>query len=155
VNSIESAQPDPAGDPAGHSNFHQRLGIRRVPAPRGQGRIELVVGPEHLRSRAIAHGGVLASLLDAACGMAAGSLAPEGHDVVTVQLNVNFIRPAWPGEALHAHGQVEHAGRRTAVARARVETSNGQLVALGSATLMYLPLTPGPFAPPTTDSERS
>jgi uncharacterized protein (TIGR00369 family) len=105
----------------------------------GQSRIDLVVAPHHLRTRGITHGGVFAALLDAAQGMAAASVAPEGCDVVTAQLNVNFIRTATLGERLTATARVQHAGRRTAVTSAEIRTSSGQLTATGSATMLYLP----------------
>jgi uncharacterized protein (TIGR00369 family) len=80
--------------------------------------------------------------MDTALGWAAGSRAPTGLDVVTAQLNVNFIRPARPGEILIAWGEVQHAGRRTAVARGEIQTADGALVATGSATLMYVQIEP-------------
>jgi uncharacterized protein (TIGR00369 family) len=109
----------------------------------GRSLVELTVENPHLRSHAIAHGGVFATLLDAAQGMAAASVAPSGFDVVTVQLNVNFIRPAGVGETLVARGEVVHAGRRTAVTRGEIRTAAGDLAATGSATLMFLTLERG------------
>jgi uncharacterized protein (TIGR00369 family) len=111
-----------------------------------------------LRTRGIAHGGVFAALLDAAQGMAAASVAPQGSDVVTVQLNVNFIRTATLGERLTATAKVQHSGRRTAVTAAEIRTSSGQLAATASATLLYLPisddppLAPDPGAQPAPSS---
>lgn len=93
----------------------------------------------HLRAGGIAHGGVLASLLDAAQGMAAASLATPHQDIVTIQLNLNFIRPARENELLSARAEVLHHGRRTAVTRAEILTEAGMLVATSSATLMYVP----------------
>jgi uncharacterized protein (TIGR00369 family) len=98
----------------------------------------MTVQEHHLRTLGIMHGGVLATLLDSAMGIAAGTLAPPGHLVVTVQLNINFIRPAWCGETLVATGEVFHAGRQTAVARGEVHTSTGTLIGSGSATFMYI-----------------
>ena len=59
--------------------------------------------------------------------------------MVTAQINVNFIRPAWSGERLEATAEVKHAGRKTAVATGEIRTEGGSLVATGSATLMYVP----------------
>ena len=118
----------------------------------GRVRVRYVVGAGHLRSGGIAHGGVLATLLDTALGLSAASLAAAGMDVVTAQLNANFVRPARLGERLDARGEVQHAGRRTAVARAEVRTEAGELVATGSATLIYLP--PGDLGPPTLAAEK-
>jgi uncharacterized protein (TIGR00369 family) len=124
--------------------LHEHLGIWPREVGAGRSRVELPIASHHLRSRGIAHGGVFAALLDAAQGMAAASVAPDGHDVVTIQLNVNFIRQAGAGETLVALGEVVHHGRRTAVTRAEVRTDSGALAAVGSATLMYLPVAHGP-----------
>jgi uncharacterized protein (TIGR00369 family) len=114
----------------------------------------MVVGSRHLRTFGLLHGGVIAALLDAAMGTAAMTRAPTDHDVVTAQLNVNFIRPAWEGESLSATGELIHAGRRTAVARGEVRTTTGVLVAAASATFLYTPLSDPAHRPPVL-SERA
>jgi acyl-CoA thioesterase len=118
------------------------LGIRPLEVGEGRSRVELVVSDQHLRTRGIAHGGLVATLMDTALGWAAGSKAPDGLDVVTAQLNINFIRPARPGELLIAWGEVQHAGRRTAVVRGEIQTGDGALIATGSGTLMYVHIDP-------------
>jgi uncharacterized protein (TIGR00369 family) len=82
---------------------------------------------------------VIATLMDTSLGLAAAHHAAEGLDVVTAQINVNFIRPAWSGEVLQATAEIRHAGRKTAVATGEIRTENGELVATGSATLIYVP----------------
>lgn len=131
--------PAPGGER--RAPFHALLGLRTLEAGGGRGRLELVVKEHHLRTLGILHGGVFAALLDAVMGMAASTSARGGDDVVTVQLNVNFLRPAALGEALVAAAEVLHAGRRTAVARGEVRTASGELAALGSGTFMFLPPT--------------
>jgi acyl-CoA thioesterase len=123
--------------------YHQLLDIVPEEVGGGRARVSLHVSTSHLRTLGIVHGGVLASLLDAAQGMAAASAARAGYDVVTVQLNINFLRPAGEGDHLIATGHVVHAGRRTAVTRGEVHTAEGELSATGSATLMFLPHTVG------------
>jgi uncharacterized protein (TIGR00369 family) len=136
--------PTPGPDPSG-MHFLDLLGIKPVERERGRGRVELVVSAPHLRTHGIAHGGVVATLLDTVMGMSAGTLAPEKFDVVTIQLNINYIRPAWLGEMLSAVGEVRHSGRRTAVARGEVLTAGGLLVASGTATFMFV--APADFVP--------
>src|SRR5688500_6310892 len=93
-------------------SFFHLIGATPIAYEGGQGRLELTVQPRHLRSLGIAHGGFLASLLDSVMGMAAASLCPPDHYVMTVQLNVQFIRPAHEGEALVATAEVMHSGRQ-------------------------------------------
>lgn len=121
------------------SPYHQTLGITSLRSGGGRAEAVLVLGEPHLRTLKIAHGGLLASLLDTATGLAASSQLPEDHYAVTAQLNCNFIRPAWSGETLMATGQVVHRGRRTAVSNGEIRTSDGALVATATATILYIP----------------
>ncbi len=115
------------------------LQIRSEAVAPGRARILFEVRESHLRSRGIAHGGIIATLMDTALGLAASSKAPDGLDVVTAQISVNFIRPAWLGERLVALAEVRHAGRKTAVATGEIHTEGGALIATGSATLVFVP----------------
>lgn len=115
-------------------SFLERLGATGD----GAGRLILKVGPPHLRSLGIAHGGMLATLLDSVMGLDASSGAPADHYAVTIQLNINYIRPGFVGETLIATSTMSHRGRSTAVARGELRTDAGALVATGSATFAFV-----------------
>lgn len=115
------------------------LDMRPMTVEPGRVRVAYQVASDHLRTGGIAHGGAIATLMDTALGFAASTMAPEGLDVVTAQISINYIRPARAGERLEAVGEVRHSGRRTAVATGEVRTQSGALVATGSATLMFVP----------------
>ena len=95
---LSAAEPEdlPSGTP--HSvdirqiPFLDLLGVRSIDARDGTCRLELAVLPQHMRNLGIVHGGVIATLLDTAMGIAASTLAPRGHVVLTAQLNAN---PSW------------------------------------------------------------
>lgn len=78
------------------------------------------------------HGGVLATLIDAAAWCAAAVHYPSW--ITTVEFDVRLLEPVI-GENLVATGQVVRAGKRIAVAQAEVRTAAGRLVAVGGATL--------------------
>lgn len=118
--------------------FHEHVGLHVELAEGGRSRSRLAVDEHHLREGGIVHGGVLATLLDVAIGVAARSLSPNGPDLVTIQLNVHFVRATRAGEVLVASGEVLHPGRRTVVARGEIRTETGDLVATGTGTLFYL-----------------
>lgn len=128
------------------SPFLRELGVVLAERDAGFVRLEITVAERHLRTRGIAHGGVIASLLDTAMGVAVSTKVPEGCFPVTAQLNVNFIRPAWDGEDLHIEGKVRHSGRTTAVAQGEIRTDSGVLVATSSGTFSFV-------ADPDTESE--
>ncbi len=133
-----------AGAHARHVSLLQLLEIHRIEVGDGRATFEMVVDEKHLRSLGILHGGVTATLLDTVMGFAAATKAAEGFHVVTIQLNVNFIRPAWESQRLLATGEIRHAGRQTAVAHGEVRMDEETLVAAGTATFLYLPTeTPG------------
>ena len=118
-------------------SFLERLGVRADEA----GHLVLEVRAGHLRTLGIAHGGVIATLLDSVMGMTANRSGPPDHYLVTAQLNVHFLRPAFEGETLIASSEVRHAGRKTSMAQGEIHTSGGDLVATASATFVYVPHT--------------
>ncbi len=63
------------------------------------------------------HGGLIGTLCDNSAAAAAGTLAPPGHMVLTVEYKINFLNPGG-GEALVARGQVLKSGRSLKVCRA-------------------------------------
>ncbi|MBJ6145667.1 PaaI family thioesterase [Hymenobacter sp. BT559] len=86
-----------------------------VPAP-GQAEYRMVIKPEHLSSPGVAHGGVLAGLMDAVLGAAALTLAfTTGELVSTVEFKINFLHPVRLGDELRATAQVDHAGKSLVV----------------------------------------
>ena len=78
--------------------------------------IALEVAHKHTNMRGIAHGGMLATLCDAALGiniaMARRPLAP----MVTVNLSTDYLEAARPGDWLEAHVHLRKSGRRLAFA---------------------------------------
>ena len=120
--------------------FMELLDVHIAAAENGRSCVEMTVSDKHLRAMEMMHGGMTATLMDTALGVAAYSLCPTDHYSVTVQLDIKYTRPALPGQKLRATGQVQHAGKRTAVATGEIRADDGTLIATGSATLMYLPL---------------
>jgi acyl-CoA thioesterase len=126
-----------------HANlFWRYLGIEVEAA--GEGWVKLRVSMrDELRNAAGApvHGGVLATLVDAAVGGALGTYgvaAGGGVDQATLDLNVSFVGAA-RGDSLLAEGRIIRRGRTIAFGETRVTDTAGTLVALGRATYMLLP----------------
>jgi uncharacterized protein (TIGR00369 family) len=84
------------------------------------------------------HAGIVATVLDSACGYAAFSLMPETAGVLTTEFKVNLLAPA-AGERLIAIGRVIKPGRTLTVTQGEVHAESGgkrKLVAIMTATLM-------------------
>lgn len=82
------------------------------------------------------HGGVVASLVDVACGYAALSVMPEEREVLTVEFKVQFLKPAQT-DRLIAVGQVVQAGRTLTVCEGSVfDATRTRVLARMTATMM-------------------
>ncbi len=81
----------------------------------------------------IAHGGVLATIIDVTADFAIA--AKLGRPTPTVDLRIDYHRPAAPGD-LRARAQVIRLGGTVAVAEAEVFDMSGKLVASGRGTYL-------------------
>jgi len=124
--------------PFEESPFLALLGAELVDRGEGTATLALNLSEVHLRTRGIAHGGVIATLLDTAMGVAVSTQTPEGSFAVTCQLNVHFIRPGWNGERMMISANVSHSGSTTSVAQAEMTTGSGTRVAIASGTFSFV-----------------
>ncbi len=100
----------------------------------GEGKVELsmpVLAGKHTNLYKIAHGGAIASLADSAMGIAC---ATTGKKVVTLEMNINFIKGAAAQAAIKAIGKVIHNGKNTMVAESEIIDSQNQLLAKARGT---------------------
>ncbi|MBK7667445.1 MAG: PaaI family thioesterase [Sphingobacteriaceae bacterium] len=80
-----------------------------------EGNVEyyLTISKNHLATPNSAHGGVIASLIDAALGVAGLSMVYKENKVVsTVEYKTNFMNPALLNDELKAVAKVEQRGKR-------------------------------------------
>ena len=82
------------------------------------------------------HGGVLASLVDVACGYAALTKMPAEREVLTVEFKINFLKPANTDRVI-AVGQVIQSGRTLTVCEGTVfDSTRTRVLAKMTATMM-------------------
>jgi uncharacterized protein (TIGR00369 family) len=94
--------------------------------------LELPISPHHLNRNGVLHGGVLMTMLDTACGLAAGH-APglrEPQPTVTVALTCNFIASV-SGGRIFARGRVDGGGKRISATYAEIRDEDDRLLATG------------------------
>ena len=85
------------------------------------------------------HGGVVASLVDVACGYAALSVMPDDREVLTVEFKIHFLKPA-KADRVIAVGQVVQAGRTLTVCEGSVfDATRTRVLARMTATMMAVP----------------
>lgn len=131
------AKLEGADDPAATRPYYRLLGLRaEAGEPAGQARLVLESRSELENSRGEVHGGVIASLLDAAMGVAARSALPPGYGTTSASLTVNYVAPG--RGTLTARGRVVRQGRTLASAEATVTDASDAVVAHAVATLRII-----------------
>jgi uncharacterized protein (TIGR00369 family) len=119
------------------SGFAGVMGVRVMSGAAGEAVVECDVGADHLNIGGTVHGGVLATLIDVAVGVACHSMDPEGtrRPMATTELNVTFLQPSSAGP-LSCRARIRRRGRSLAVGEAEVTDGVGKLLALGRATYL-------------------
>jgi uncharacterized protein (TIGR00369 family) len=86
------------------------------------------------------HAGVIAAIVDSACGYAALSLMPMDAAVLTTEFKMNLLSPA-RGDYLMAHGRVIRPGKKLMVCLGEAFAHDGETVkqvALMTASMMVV-----------------
>ncbi|MBI1858189.1 MAG: PaaI family thioesterase [Candidatus Melainabacteria bacterium] len=105
-------------------DFDKHLGLKVVKRKKGYCKIRLDVKPKYLNRGGIVHGGVLATLCDVALAGAVATAMREGQWCVTVQLQIEYMNPAFLGEPLFGYGKLIRAGRTLAFVEGGIETKS-------------------------------
>jgi len=126
-----AALPFPATVP-----FVESLGIELHGFGHGHAELRVDLDAAHLNTWAVAHGGVVMTMLDVAMAMAARSAHPSGQGVATIEMKTSFMRPA-EGQ-LRALGKLLHATSTLAFCSGELFDDSGKLCASASGTFKYL-----------------
>lgn len=116
--------------------FNHHLGLHIVRMFKDGLALECDMRPEMQNGHGTLHGGVTASLVDAAVGIAAIALS-GGRRLSTVDLKVTYLRPASGGK-LHCRAHLIKTGRTVVFGEAKVRDGQGRVIASGQATYIYL-----------------
>jgi uncharacterized protein (TIGR00369 family) len=82
------------------------------------------------------HGGLVATLLDVACGYAALSVIPADREVLTVEFKINFLKPTNTDRVI-AVGHVVQSGRTLTVCEGTAfDAARARILARMTATMM-------------------
>ncbi|MDQ6730463.1 MAG: PaaI family thioesterase [Actinomycetota bacterium] len=116
--------------------FAGDIGVREEVAEDGQARLEFVAASWHLNPAGTVHGGVLATLVDAAMGLAARSSTDDGEVPATSQLTIAYLTAGREG-LMAVTAQVRKQGDHLLVCDADVE-QDGKAVVHAVATFAVL-----------------
>lgn len=121
----------------------QVMGIRVVSARRGAVQFTMTVMEPFFNHLGFLAGGVLATGLDSALGCAVLSVLDADMDIVTLDLNVDFLRAVDPRvKLLVIDAEVSHHGRARGLATGRVTDENGRVYAIGKGNCLIRPKIP-------------
>jgi uncharacterized protein (TIGR00369 family) len=131
------------------TRFNEFLGTTFERTEQGEVACILELDDHHRNRRGVAHGGVVASLLDSALGGAVVDAIPKEWWCATVSLSVQFVAGG-RGSRLIATGRVRRFGRRVAFAEGEVRDDAGRLIATAQGSWHVWTHRPG-LAPEATD----
>jgi len=115
------------------SPFHAGFGISVDEAAVGEVKLGWEARPDHRNLQGLVHGGILATLVDIAMGLAVRTVVGPTRRHVTIDLHVNYLRPARPGR-LEALGNVVRVGTHVGFAEGSVMDAAGRLLIRASGT---------------------
>ena len=107
--------------------FAGELGIREETAEDGRSRLEFSAEPKHLNAAGTVHGGVLATLVDAAMGSAARSRTDDGEVPATSQLTIAYLSAAREG-LLVVNARVRKRGDHLLLCDANIDQDDKTVV---------------------------
>jgi uncharacterized protein (TIGR00369 family) len=125
----------------GQTAFLRALGGELVEFKKGIGRLrlpwseKLVGNPQ----TGVVHGGVITAMLDQSCGMAIGSALDTPMGMATLDLRIDYMKPATPREDILIEAECLKITREIAFARARAyHTAIDDPIAIATGTFMLM-----------------
>lgn len=118
----------------------QMMGASLTLVAPGAVEIELPYRDDLTQQHGFIHAGIIASVLDSACGYAAFSLMPADAAVLSIEFKVNLLAPA-KGELIRVRAEVKRAGQNITVCTAdawAITAGQSKVVATMLATMMCL-----------------
>lgn len=101
----------------------------------GTSLLEIDLQHKHLQPFGVVHGGVFASIIDAAAFWSVFPEVSQDEGMTTVDLKINYLAPSFEGRLI-AKGSKIKLGRTLALGEARVYDIDEKLLAHGVSTLI-------------------
>lgn len=123
------------------NNFGKTIGMTFELLEPGKVIYKMRVSKEILAQPIAAHGGAIAALMDATLGVAALSMVCEDNKVVsTVELSINYLKPAIVGDELVGEAEMINCGNRLLYFEGKIRNQKGDVIAAGKGTFNAYPI---------------
>jgi uncharacterized protein (TIGR00369 family) len=126
------------GQIVNRSPYFQLLSMEIRDLQWGTALLEVQLEEKHLQPFGSVHGGVMASVVDAAAFWAAFPQVENGMGLTTVEIKINYLAPIQKGRLI-ATGRCIKMGKTIALGEAVVKDDLEKLIAHGTATMMVVP----------------
>jgi len=110
------------------SNSTALLGFDVESVHDGRAIFRLDVRPKHKQIHDVVHGGILAALADTTAAIAAYTVIPQGVEIATLELKINYLEPV-PGGRVLADAKVLRKGRNFIVVECEIFNESGSMAA--------------------------
>lgn len=117
------------------TGWRKLCGIKVAKLEGGKLTLSMLITEELSNVHGIAHGGALSGLLDTVMGL---SCMLKGKKVVTMNLNLNFIKGPKIGTTVYATADISHIGRTSIITDAECFDEKGTLYAKANGTFYIL-----------------
>ncbi len=118
------------------SAYWSYLGIKVRQVETGYARLYLPFNRELSQINRFMHGGAIASLVDAAGGVALiGELELDKENMATAEMKLNYLNPVTMDQKeIEAHARLLKRGKAIGVSQVEVHDASGKMVAFGIST---------------------
>jgi acyl-CoA thioesterase len=115
--------------------FFRFLEAKVETTSRGQARLQIKMKPEYANTYGIAHGGIIAALVDMAAGVALRTLKVR---IVTVETSTSYYTAVSLTNKLIADAKLTHEGKKILHAKVDIYSNDNTIVAQGKAIFYIL-----------------
>lgn len=145
MDSLDTAAAQRIHDSFAKQSAMATLGARLTHLSRGQAHVCFDWAPALTQQHGFIHAGMMATVLDSACGYAGLSVMPLDAGVLSIEFKINLLAPA-KGQSFRCEGVVLKPGRTIVVTEGRayaIDDGQEKLVATMNCTLMAIQGRPG------------
>ena len=116
-------------------NFDHFINPQIVKLEDGEAEVHWQAKPDHLNRFGSVHGGALAGLIDTVAAIAS---LTKMKRIVTIELNISYVKAANISTKIIAKGKVIHAGRSLLRTSVELMNEDGELLTRGNLTFFIM-----------------